>query len=108
MFFNKGKYSDVWDAILAAGMVGLHLVTATFVGAAMGYFLDDWLGTKPWLFLFMLVMGIVAGFRMVIQDVKKIQRSERAARQAEREGAADTKADTKRDTEDNGDGSGQD
>jgi len=75
MLFKSDKYKDVWDAIWAAGTVGLHLVTATFVGAAIGYFLDDWLGTKPWLFLFMLVMGIVAGFRMVIQDMMKIQRA---------------------------------
>ena len=77
MFFKSGKEKPVWDAILTAGTVGLHLVTATFVGAAMGYFLDDWLGTKPWLFLFMLVMGIIAGFRMVIQDVQRIQRADK-------------------------------
>ena len=82
MFFKSGKEKPVWDAILTAGTVGLHLVTATFVGAAMGYFLDDWLGTKPWLFLFWLIMGIIAGFRMVIQDMNRIARRDEESRKA--------------------------
>lgn len=73
MFFKSGKEKPVWDAIITAGTVGLHTVSGTLVGGTMGYFLDMWLGTKPWLFLFMLVMGIVAGFRMVFQDLKRIQ-----------------------------------
>ncbi len=96
MFFKNGKQSPVWDAILGAGTIGLHMVTATFVGAAMGYFLDKWLGTNPWLFLFMLVMGIIAGFRMVIQDTMRIQRANEEAEKGS-SGAQDDKDDSAED-----------
>jgi ATP synthase protein I len=31
------------------------------VGVAIGFFLDRWLGTWPWLFLVFFVLGSVAG-----------------------------------------------
>lgn len=91
MFFNKEESKGVWGAIMGAGTMGLHLVTGTFVGAAMGYGLDYWLGTEPWFFLFMLVMGIIAGFRMVIQDAMRIQRQN----EAEQRGPLDSDANDK-------------
>jgi len=45
--------------------VGISLVAATFIGLAMGYYLDRWLGTSPWLTLVFLGFGIVSGFRNV-------------------------------------------
>ena len=44
-------------------MVGVHLVVATFVGLAIGYVLDGLFGTKPWLLLIFLFLGIGTGFR---------------------------------------------
>ena len=44
-------------------MVGVNLVVATFVGLAIGYYLDKWLGTKPWLMFIFLILGIITGFR---------------------------------------------
>lgn len=41
------------------------MVAATLIGLAMGYYLDKWLGTSPWLTLIFLVFGIVAGFRNI-------------------------------------------
>ncbi len=75
MFF-KGLDRDYWNNLLRASLVGIHLVTATFLGLAIGYFLDKWLGTKPWLTMIFLLLGIVAGFKNMYQEVKKIQDSE--------------------------------
>lgn len=41
------------------------MVAATFIGLAMGYYLDKWLGTDPWLTLVFLLLGIVSGFRNI-------------------------------------------
>lgn len=41
------------------------MVAATLIGLAMGYYLDKWLGTSPWLTLIFLGFGIVAGFRNI-------------------------------------------
>jgi ATP synthase protein I len=65
------------ESIASASVVGLNLVTATFVGLLIGYWLDRWLGTSPWLLLVFLVLGIVAGFRNVLQEVKKIQQADK-------------------------------
>jgi len=75
MFF-KGLDKDYWNNLLRASLVGIHLVTATFVGLAIGYYLDKWLGTKPWLTMIFLLLGIAAGFKNMFQEVKKIQNSE--------------------------------
>jgi len=45
--------------------VGISMVAATFIGLAMGYYLDKWLGTSPWMTLILLGFGIVAGFRNI-------------------------------------------
>jgi ATP synthase protein I len=42
--------------------VGLTLVISTVLGLWGGYALDGWLGTRPWLMLVGLVLGIAAGF----------------------------------------------
>jgi ATP synthase protein I len=79
MIHFKEKHKDAYDAIMNASTLGLHLVSGTFVGLAIGYWLDVWLDerfhTKPWLTLAFLVFGIAAGFKNVYEDVKKIQRA---------------------------------
>jgi ATP synthase protein I len=79
MIHFKRKHKDAWDAIANASTLGLHLVSGTFVGFGIGYWLDSWLDesyhTKPWLTLAFLVFGIAAGFKNVYIDVKKIQRA---------------------------------
>ena len=40
---------------------GVEVVSALIVGVALGWFLDRWLGTWPWLFLLFFVFGSVAG-----------------------------------------------
>ena len=42
--------------------VGLTLVISTVLGLWGGYVLDGWLGTKPWLMLVGLLLGIASGF----------------------------------------------
>ncbi|TVM16696.1 ATP synthase subunit [Oceanidesulfovibrio indonesiensis] len=69
---------DVRDALFGVGTIGMHLVGSTFIGLAMGYYLDKWLdpkyGTKPYLTFFFLFMGIVAGFRNVYFEARRLQR----------------------------------
>jgi len=58
--------------------VGISLVAATFIGLAMGYYLDKWLGTSPWLTLIFLGFGIVSGFRNVyILTERELKRQQR-------------------------------
>ena len=73
MFFFSGKKSKaILDVMGDVGTLGTHMVASTFVGLAIGYFLDKWLGTKPWLLLLFLLVGIVAGFKNMYSEAMKI------------------------------------
>jgi len=41
--------------------VGMSFVLAIVLGFAAGYFLDGWLGTKPWFMLLGFFAGLAAG-----------------------------------------------
>ena len=49
--------------------IGVELVAALIVGVGIGYFLDQWLGTKPWFLLLFFVIGSAAGFMNVFRVV---------------------------------------
>jgi len=71
--------SKGWRALRNAALVssvGLTLVLATVIGFGMGYLLDRWLGTKPWLMLVFTIVGIVAGFREMIRAVVRSSQDE--------------------------------
>lgn len=57
--------------LIHASSLGIHLVSATVVGGAIGYFLDKWLGTQPWLLLVFFFIGIGTGFRDLFHMIKK-------------------------------------
>ncbi|MBS3780344.1 MAG: AtpZ/AtpI family protein [Desulfovermiculus sp.] len=79
MVFKKKVDKEYWDSLLRASLLGIHLVATTFIGLAIGYFLDLWLETKPWLTLVFLILGIAAGFKNMFEEVKKIQKSDEQA-----------------------------
>lgn len=52
-----------------ASMAGLMLAACIFVGTGIGVWLDRWLGTRPWLTMIFMLLGIVAGFYNVFRIV---------------------------------------
>src|SRR5581483_11250130 len=50
--------------------IGLELVVAVFVGVAIGWAIDRWLGARPWGLLVFLFLGIGAGMTNVYRVVK--------------------------------------
>lgn len=45
--------------------LGVELVAALVVGGVIGYLLDEWLGTRPWLMVLFFLLGAGAGFMSV-------------------------------------------
>jgi ATP synthase protein I len=67
---QKTARPDYKDQGLAFAMrIGVEIVAALIVGVAIGYFLDRWLGTKPWFLLVFFVLGATAGFMNVFRVV---------------------------------------
>jgi ATP synthase protein I len=56
--------------------IGLTLVLATVIGFGLGYLLDRWLGTAPWLMLLFTILGIAAGFVEMIRAVIRSSQDE--------------------------------
>ncbi|MDR2405297.1 MAG: AtpZ/AtpI family protein [Deltaproteobacteria bacterium] len=54
--------------------IGLAMVLSIFFGVALGYYLDKWLGTKPWLFMAGLLVGIVAAFNNLIIMTRRMEK----------------------------------
>lgn len=61
------KEKPLLKQLLEASSVGIQLVLSTFAGFAMGYFLDRFFNTSPWLTAIFLILGIVAGFRELLR-----------------------------------------
>ena len=53
--------------------LGTELVAAVAVGTIIGFILDSWFGTKPWLMIIFFFLGSAAGMLNVIRAAKKMQ-----------------------------------
>jgi len=65
---------SAWSALAELSSVGFAMALATVIGLAGGYYLDRWLGTKPWLLLLGLGFGIAAGFVIFFRSVNRANR----------------------------------
>lgn len=54
-----------------ASTLGLTIVIATFIGLAVGLWLDEVFDTSPWLTVIFLILGIIAGFRNFYRFMSK-------------------------------------
>jgi ATP synthase protein I len=61
-----------------------EIAATTIVGAGIGWMLDRWLQTGPWMFLLFLLLGIAAGFWNLMKAVNAEAAAARA-RAAERD-----------------------
>ena len=53
--------------------ISTEMVAAVIVGTIIGFILDNWFGTKPWLILIFFFVGVIAGIMNVIKSAKKMQ-----------------------------------
>ncbi len=56
----------------SAMRVGLELVSGLAVGVGIGWLLDEWLGTRPWLMVLFFFLGAGAGMLNVYRSVSNL------------------------------------
>lgn len=56
--------------------LGISMVAASFIGLFIGYYLDKWLGTSPWMTLIWLGFGIASGFRNIFILTRRALRAQ--------------------------------
>ena len=67
---NEKKGSFMGNAF----KLGTELVAAVVVGTIIGFILDSWFDTKPWLIVIFFFLGAAAGMLNVIRTAKKMQK----------------------------------
>ena len=60
----------------SAFKLGTELVAAVAVGTIIGFILDSWFDTKPWLIIIFFFLGAAAGILNVIRAAKKMQKED--------------------------------
>ncbi len=70
---KKKQYKQLWRY----SSIGLEMGFSVAIGAAMGYYLDKYFNTSPWLTIIFLILGVVAGFRSLFSLMKDIDKKER-------------------------------
>ena len=71
---NSSKNEESASGIGVAFKMSTELVSAVVVGTIIGFILDNWFGTKPWLILIFFFVGVAAGIMNVVKTAKKMQK----------------------------------
>ena len=69
---NEKKGSFMGNAF----KLGTELVAAVGVGTIIGFILDTWFGTKPWLIIIFFFLGAAAGMLNVIRTANRMQKED--------------------------------
>ena len=73
---NKDSKQSSSSNIGVAFKLSTEMVAAVVVGTIIGFILDNWFGTKPWLILIFFFVGVIAGILNVFRSAKSIQDKE--------------------------------
>ena len=60
----------------SAFKLGTELVSAVVVGTIIGFILDNWFDTKPWLIIIFFFLGAIAGLLNVIRTANRMQKED--------------------------------
>ena len=60
----------------SAFKLGTELVAAVAVGTIIGFILDSWFDTKPWLIIIFFFLGAAAGMLNVIRTANRMQKED--------------------------------
>ena len=67
---NRGSFMG------SAFKLGTELVAAVAIGTIIGFILDSWFDTKPWLIIIFFFLGAAAGMLNVIRTANRMQKKD--------------------------------
>ena len=71
---NQSDESNEKSSFGKAFQLSTELVSAVLVATIIGFILDNWFDTKPWLIIIFFFIGVAAGIMNVIRSAKKMQK----------------------------------
>ncbi|MEI7670365.1 MAG: AtpZ/AtpI family protein [Pseudomonadota bacterium] len=71
--YTPVKKQEKPDGLRNAARMGVDLAAGSLVGSVMGFYLDKWLGTSPFLFILCFFLGSAGGFLTMLKSLKKYE-----------------------------------
>lgn len=72
---ENGKHEKVNPSVIGLALnLSTELVSSLIVGLGIGYALDHWLGTTPWLIIVFFILGSIAGILNMVRTAQKVLR----------------------------------
>ncbi|MDH3665730.1 MAG: AtpZ/AtpI family protein [Paracoccaceae bacterium] len=75
---KRGRQGDKFTGAGMAWRMTLELVVGGVVGAAIGWGLDELLGTKPAFLIVFILLGFAAGIRTVMRSAEEFRKDQAA------------------------------
>ena len=69
---NKDQRNAFVLALAHFTQIAVTIIACVAVGIFLGWLLDRFLGTSPWMLLIFTLLGIVAAFKSIFEFAKKI------------------------------------
>jgi ATP synthase protein I len=74
---EENKDKRFYSQFARYSALGLEMGLSVAIGLAIGYYLDRYFQTKPWLTVIFLILGVAAAFRSLASLAKEIDKGER-------------------------------
>ena len=71
---NPSENNEQKSSFGKAFQLSTELVSAVLVATIIGFILDNWFDTKPWLIIIFFFIGVAAGIMNVIRSAKNMQK----------------------------------
>ena len=74
--YNKKPQPSGSSLLGVAFKMSTELVAAVLIGTFIGFILDSWFDTKPWLIIIFFFLGAAAGMLNVIRAANRMQKED--------------------------------
>jgi ATP synthase protein I len=65
---------EVFKSLLSYSSLGLEMGLCVAIGIGIGYFLDKYFQTSPYLTIIFMIFGVIAAMKTIYQLMKKIEK----------------------------------
>jgi ATP synthase protein I len=71
---KKMPRNTILGKVITYSSIGIQIGLTVAIGIIGGVYLDQWLGTGPWLTILGLLVGVISGFTRLFQIGKELNR----------------------------------
>ena len=72
----SGNKNSIVRSLISYSSLGLEMGLSVAIGIGMGYFLDSYFKTSPYLTILFMLFGIVAAFKTIYMLLKKVKKED--------------------------------